>query len=319
MPLRPLDLLQAQRTVQTVQYNPATVAFEFTSTNAYPIEITPGAQCGVAELAQAVRTYRAAITPFAHYFSALLLDAKAEILIPSPNGYSFGSFAVLQAQPDSDLKRTTAAFMAFRNVLRVFYKRLPLSELLNRYGDRIEQYAIALDNLCKAQADMKARFAEREHDAQMLAAVEPQRPFAYTISLFEQLAADQEWTLLREQAERHATSSDRAIAIPARRMLAFSLAQSDEAGDRGRAVEIYGSLVAEGAAEPRDQGNLATLLIGAERFDEAKATLLDGIGRYPGDASEYFVSIGLRLVEVTGDRAFRETLVATKAKRGTSD
>jgi hypothetical protein len=176
-----------------------------------------------------------------------------------------------------------------------------------------------LDNLCKGQADLKARFAEREHDAQMLAAVEPQRPFSYTVSLFDQLAADQEWTLLREQAERHATSSDRVIAIPARRMLAFSLAQSDEAVDRGRAVEIYGSLVAEGAAEPRDQGNLATLLIGAERFDEAKATLLDGLGRYPEDASDYFVSIGLRLVEATGDRAFRETLVATKAKRGTSD
>jgi hypothetical protein len=311
-----LDLLQAQRTVQTVQYNPATTAFEFTSTSAYPIEITPAGRCGVAELAQAIKTYRAAIAPFAHYFSALLLDAKAEILIPSPNGYSFGSFAVLEAQPNTDLKRTTAAFRAFRNVLRVFYKRLPLRELLNRYGDGIERYEVLLDNLCKAQPEQKARFAEREHDAQMLAAAEPQRPFSYTVSLFEELASNQEWVLLRDQAERHAASDDRAIAIPARRMLALSLGQSDEAGDRRRAVEIYRSLVAEGVAEPRDQGNLATLLIRAECFDEATATVLDGIGRYPADARDYFVSIGLQIVETTGDRASREKLVATKATRG---
>src|SRR5262249_26779238 len=205
----------------------------------------------------------------------------------------------------------TAAFMALRNMLRVFYKRLPLSDLLERYGDRIEQYAVLLDSLCKAQPELKVRFTEREHDSQMLATVEPQRPLYHTVSLFEQLAADQEWMLLREQAERHANSDDKAIAVLARRMLALSMAKSDEASDKLRAVEIYGSLVADGAAEPRDQGNLATLLLGAERFDEAKAVILDGIGRYPEDARDYFVSIGLRIVEVTGDRPFRESLSPT--------
>jgi hypothetical protein len=310
-----LDLLQAQRTVQTVQYNPATGAFEFSSTSAYPIEITPAGRCGVAELAQAMRTYRASLGPLAHYLSALLLDAKTEILIPAPNGHIFGTFAVLQTQPDSDLKRRTAAFMATRNVLRVFYSRLPLAELFGRYGDALGQYGALLDDLCGAQAELKARLAEREMDAKMLAAAEPHGSFSYTVSLFEQLAAEQAWDLLREQAERHVTSDDRTIAIPARRMLALSLAQSDETDDRDRAVEIYRSLIAETVAEARDMGNLATLLIAAGRFDEARATVLDGMERFPADTREYFVSIGLRIVEATGDRAFREKLGTTRATK----
>jgi len=310
-----LDLLQAQRMVQTVQYNPATGVFAFTSTATYPIEVGASGRCSVAELAQAMTTHRAALATFGHYLSALLLDAKTEIIIPSPNGHVFGAFAVLQAQPDSDLKHRTAAFMAFRNVLRVFYNRLPLPELFRRYGDAVERYATLLDGLSSAEPELKARLADRETDARMLAVAEPQRAFSHTVSLWEQLAGEQAWDLLRDQAERHVTSADPAIAVHARRMMALSLAHSDEAADKAGAAVLYESLVEEGAAEPRDFGNLATLLMAADRFDEAKSVVLGGIGRFPSGAIEYFVEIGLRIVEATGDRAFREKLGTPKAAK----
>src|SRR5207245_1361556 len=102
-------------------------------------------------------------------------------------------------------------------------------------------------------------------------------------------------------------------------MLALSLAQSDEPADKARATALYRALIEDGVAEPRDLGNLATLLTAAERFDEAKAIVLDGLRRFPADARDYFVSIGLRIVEATGDRMFREKLGTTKTARGSRD
>jgi hypothetical protein len=205
--------------------------------------------------------------------------------------------------------------MAFRNVLRLFYGRRPLAELFGRYGDALTRYGKLLDGLCGAQPELKSRLADRERDARMLAAAEPSGSFSHTVSLLEQLAADQAWDLLREQAERHVSSSDRSVAISAKRMLALSLAQSDEADDRAKAVEIIRALIEDGVAEPRDLGSLAALLLAMRRFDEAKAAVLDGIERFPTQSNEYLVSIGQRIVEATGDRAFRETLAATRATK----
>jgi hypothetical protein len=131
----------------------------------------------------------------------------------------------------------------------------------------------------------------------------------------EQLAAEHAWDLLREQATRHAEAKDAAIAIPAKRLLALSLAHSVDGADRDSAVAIYRALVADGTADRRDHGNLATLLIDSGRLDEARVAVLDGMERFPGEERDYFVSIGLRIVEATGDRAFREALMTTTAAK----
>ena len=302
-----LDLLQAQRTVRTIQYNPANGAFEFASTSTYPIEITPAGRSSVAELARAMEAYRASLAPFAHYLAALLLDAKTDVLIKSSIGHTFGTVAVLQAQPDSDLKSRTAAFMALRNVLRTFYGRKQLLEVLDQYGDAVGRYGALLEEFSGVHADVKSRLATLEQDARMLAGTEPCGPFAHTLALLDQLAREHEWVSLREQAERHSTSEDNSIAIPAKRMLALSLTHSGDGIDRGKALEIYRALVAGGVAQTRDLANLAALLLDAERFDEAKATVLEALERRPAE-TEQLIAIGHRIVEATGDRVFRERL-----------
>src|SRR5437773_6617797 len=145
-----LDLLQGKRTVRTIQYRPASGAFAFASSDQFPIEITPYGTCGVGELAKAMAAYHQPLSPLSHYLSALLLDQKAELPIPEKNGYVFGSYAVLSAQPDSELKGKTKQFVAFKNVLRVFYNRISLAEIFARYGDAVANYAAALEEGCKA-------------------------------------------------------------------------------------------------------------------------------------------------------------------------
>jgi len=314
-----LDLLRALRTVKTVQYNPGNGAFLCAASEEYRIEVTPSDTCSVGELAQTMKACRAALSPWAHYLSALMLDQKAEILIPAQNGHTFGSFAVLQAQPDTDLKRKTTDFMNFRNALRVLYRRVPLSDIFARHGEAVGRYGTTLEELCNAQPTLKARLAEQENDAQMLAAAEPSEFFSHTGALLAELAAAQDWGPMREQARRHLDSPDLPVAIQAKRMLALGLAHSDEAADKQAAIELYRSLPQDASAEISDAGNLATLLIDVGRMDEAKAAVLGGIGKFPAKAVDYFFEIGQKIVEATGDRTFRKQMEAAIAERGKRD
>jgi predicted phosphodiesterase len=314
-----LDLLRALRTVKTIRYNPSIGTFFLASQEEYSIEVTPSDACSVSELAQAMKAYNAALTPWAYYLSALLLDQKSEIPIPAQTGHTFGSFAVLEAQPDSDLRRRTTDFMAFRNALRVLYKRVPLSDIFVQHGDAVGQYGAALKELSEAQPTLRVRLAEREGDAQMLASAQPSESFSHTGALLAELAGAQDWDLLREQAARHLGSSDRTVAIQAKRMLALCFAQSEEAMDKIRATELYRSLWEEGVAELGDVGNLATLLIDTGNLEEAKVVVLNGIEKFAHGPLGRLIEIGQRIVEATGDRAFRRQLDAPIASERTRD
>ena len=133
----------------------------------------------------------------------MLLDQKGDLLIRDTEGYAFGSYAVLTAQPDGELKRKTMEFMSFKNVLRVYYKRLPLAVIFARYGNAVEEYGAALESLRNAQGDLKIRFTDLEKDARALASAEPQTSFSHTAALLDEIAAEHNWSLLRDQAERH--------------------------------------------------------------------------------------------------------------------
>ena len=238
-----LDLHRAVRTVTTVHYDPSTGAFLAGLAEDYPIDVLPTETCSVSELAHAIQKHGPALAPLCHYISALLLDQKSELPIPAQHGHTFGSFAVLQAQPDGNLKRKTAAFLAFRNTLRLLHKRLSLTDILMQHGVAVVEYGNALVELCNTQPALKARFAEYEQDAKTLASTEPQDSFTHTGALLMELAGAHEWVLLREQAQRHVDSPNPAIAMDAKRMLALCLANSHETADKSAAVELYRSLV----------------------------------------------------------------------------
>ncbi len=314
-----LDLLQAKRKVKTIQYNPGNGAFSSASLDEYRIEVTPADTCLVSELAQAMKTCLDSLTPWAHYLSALLLDHKSDLPIPAQNGYTFGSYAVLQTQPDSQLKRKTADFMAFRNALRVLYKNVSLLDIFALHGSAVGEYGATLKDICNAQPSLKARLAEQEQDAQMLAGAEPPESFSHTGALLAELANAQEWGLLRPHAQRHLASPDPTVAIQAKRMLALSLAHSDEAADKKTAIELYQSLVEDGSPEKTDAGNLAILLMETGKLAEAKTTVLGGIGKFPATGADYFLQIGQKIVEATGDRNFRKQMEAALAERGKRD
>lgn len=313
-----LDLLRGIRTVRTLKYNPTTGSFTSGHTEDHRIEVTPVDTCSISELAEAMKAYDPELTPWAHYLSALLLAQKAELPIPGDGGHVFASFDASQELLDGNLKSITADFMTFRNVLRVLYKRVALSDILVMHGAVISRYGAILHELCKEDVTLKERLDGQEDDAVRLVGAPPATSFSHTKALLSELAAAGDWEFLSQQAQRHTTSSDPAIAVTANRFLALGLANSDEAADRESAVELYRSLTEIESAEFSDAGNLATLLIRAGNLEEAKTIVLEGMGNFPAKAG-YFAAIGQRIVEAAGDRDFRRQMEAIIAERGNSD
>jgi len=287
-----LDLLSAKRTIRTIQYNPRSGVFLPSTMEEFPISIAPADECEVRDLAEAIRAYRPSLSQAVHYLAALVLGAKSEIPIPAQNGYTFGTFAVMQTQADSELKNKTIAFRAFNNVLRVFFGRMSLADLIAKYGEPVAQYGAILQKIGELQPKLKARLAEQEKDARSLTEVRPKMGYSYTSALLEELATAHDWSMLREQAARHLEAADQRVAIQARRMLALGLAHSEKAEDIEAGIELYRSLATAGLAEAIDVFHLATLLVNARNFDEAKLILLDGIKMLGGGAPAAYLEIG---------------------------
>ena len=313
-----LDLLRATRTVKTIRYNPDEGLFSFESPEQYRIEVAPSDTCSISDLADAMNAYDPALAPWAYYLSALLLERKAELPIPAQDSHPLASFDVSQDLPDSRLKRKTADFMVFRNALRVLYKRIPLSDIFARHGAAVRGYGAILHELCEADAALKDRLDVQENDARVLTSAAPSTSFSNTNALLTDLAAAQEWGLLREHAQRHVVSPHPAMRVRARRMLALSLANSHETVDKEAATGHYRLLAGAESADYSDAGNLATLLFESANFVEARTVVLEGIRKFPAQA-DYFAEIGQKIAEATGGREFRKQMEAAISERDESD
>jgi hypothetical protein len=314
-----LDLLEGKRSVTPGEYNPSQGKFAAGAPSEYPIEITPVEVCAVGKLAAALSAFDSRLNRLSHYLAALLLDQKSEILISGANGSAFGSISVMAAQPGSELKRKSLTFMGLRNIVRLLYPRVPLADLLSRHGAPALEYGVLLESMCATDTALSARLAQQEADAQAMASVEPRSAFSNTASLFADLAASGDWSLLREQAERYMTVADESARLIARRMLALSLANSEEPAEKSQAIALYRTILDEGCAEAVDLGNLALLILDKGEHDAAKTVILDGLRDFSEDYSGYFSRIGQKIIEATGDRDFRKKLESHIGKRGDRD
>jgi predicted phosphodiesterase len=312
-----LDLNEGTRTLTTVQYDKSRGGFLYSNDELFPFELSPAATCELGELADAIGAFSVDVVPFAHYLAALLLGQKAEVPLAGPGGHVFASVAVLQAQPDDDLCRKTIEFLRFRNALRVFVGRVPLHTLLQRRGQAVKIYGDELKARCAADSGLAARVSGHDGDVRRLLASQPK--VTYAVDLLADLAAAQEWDLLRQQAERQLDSPNPAVVVQARRMMALALAHGSEDADKQEAIRQYRALIADGAEEVADRVRQVALLHGVGDFDEAKRLVLESLGLSPPSALADLLNLGHQLVADTGDRSFRLDLEAALAQRENHD
>ena len=309
-----LDLLHGVCSVTTHQYEPTSGIFSFESTEKSSIEATPVDICSLGELAEAMTSFDDEIAPWAFYLSALLLEQKAELPVLGRTGYTLASFSVLQGEADSDLKRKTTAFLTLRNALRVLYRRVALQDILTRHGIALSEYGAVLRTACQQDSALRDRLDAQDIDARQLARTLPETSRSHTWSLFSELADAQDWLSLREHASRHISSTDFSTAVLARRMLALSLANSEECTDINTAIEMYEAMAEDGTSEASDIGNLIVLLCDAQAWDRAKRFVISGMEGFL-DSESHFVDLGEQIVADTGDKEFRDYLKTAARER----
>ena len=301
-----LDLLYGKRKVKTFQYIPSDGLFSNESKKEYPIEINPTKKCEVRELAQALRTYDTRIAKHSYYLSSLILERKAEYVIPIDSGHSFASFSVLQELPSSELKTRTESFQLFRNILRVLYESVPLQDILINHGESILKYDEVLQNLCKDDPILNDQIDEKEQESRTIAASSLVSD-SYTSILLNDLAEEKDWLQLKENAILHSKSPDPNIRLLAKKMLALSLANFEDIADKKESIKLYQSLLKSESADFLDMKNLSILLFNLSKYEEARNVILDGMEKFPKKYM-HFREIGHRLVEATGDRDLWEKL-----------
>ena len=265
-----LDLLRAVRSVKTFQYRPAQGSFSSQFSDEYPIEVMSNEICDVAELASAVGAYEPSLANHSFYLSSLLLNRKTDLVTPVDGGYSFASLAVLQEASDDQLIERTEAFLRFRNVLHVLYQQMPLQKIFQQHGELVAEYGATLLKLYTNDKTLSDRLALQERDARALATARPKTALSHTTALLTDLAAEQDWVQLRKQAERHMESPEPEMRTLAKRMMAWSLANSDESRDNDVAIDLYRSIVGTKLVEFSDIGNFSILLAKCGNYDEAK-------------------------------------------------
>ncbi|MXZ01839.1 hypothetical protein F4Y93_14795 [Candidatus Poribacteria bacterium] len=303
-----LDVVDAVQGVSTFVYNPSGGTYSLAGDKEIsPMDITPTSHCSVRELAEAMQRHSSRDDQYAYYLSALVLGQKSEFPIAGSDEPMFASIEVVRSMPDSSLKDMATDLIRLGNLLKVFYGQEPLDHILSRHAAMFAGHAPTLMAECAAKPRLGERLDELDRDAQRLAGLEPKKPFQHTYDLFDELVAQGEWDLLKEQATRHINADDQSLAVQAKRMCALALASIGGSNNKLAAIGLYRELTNASSTELRDYRNLAVLLTETDNTDEAVCVLFNGIELFP-HSHMVFIEIGQTIVTTTGDRGLRTRL-----------
>ena len=303
-----LDLLDSLRSVRTFVFDPVMSTYSLSGDeDVYPIDVTPTSLCSVGELAEAIPHHDSQLGPYAYYLASLILRQKSDFPIAGLPSPVFASIDLVYSLPDNDLKYMAIDLMRFGNVLKVFYGRQDLAQILSKHSTMFTQYTPTFIKECTTVVGLQERLIELDEDAQRLAGMEPRRAFRHTYHLLEELGEQGEWVLLYEQAEGLLDADDQTLALQAKRMLALSLANLGGSENSFRAIDYYRSLAGSDSVAVSDITNLAILLINIGSMEEAVSTLFTGIELFPANPKA-FLEVGQTIVSDTGDRDLRERL-----------
>ena len=308
------DPLAGTTEVAFIEYNPQTSAYEYESRKHLDHPLDRPCNCTVEELAKAIGFYCSDAGDISVYLSSLLLGFSSDVPMASNGDVLFGNWDVIESIGDVSFRSAAADFKGVGRAVRLLYGQKPLAQILETHGGPIRSFVGWLTAVSDREPFVK-EYLEMQNEVR--ARQHPRRdgePLRYTVKLLVDFMKMNDWDGARDLAERTIAMSEGASRVSVARILALCLARSTEEDDKSRAVELYGEIVESEQAEAGDWGALATLKIDLSSYNEAKAMIRNGIGRFPS-RSQAFVEIGMRLVQECGDRDFRDWLIAHERGR----
>ena len=304
-----LDPLGGTTEVAFVQYNPQVSAFEYVSSRTLEHRIDGACSCTVAELAEAIDSYCDEAADVSGYVASLLLGFSSDVPMMSKSGVVFGNWDSVEGVGEADFRDLAANFRGVGRAVRLLYGRKSLDEILAAHGEPIAAFVGRLEALSKQESVVKDYLKTRNEARTRPRALGDGEPLRHTVGLLEDLVRADDWDGARDLAERTIDVTEGASRVRVGRILALCLARSTEEGDNVRAASLYREAAASEQAEAGDWGALATLMTGLSRYDEAESVIRDGMERFP-DQVQALKEVGMRLVQASGDRGFRDWLNA---------
>ena len=302
-----LDALTGEAGVKFIQYNPQVSEYEYVSDRILGYEIDEPCECTAKELADAIDLYYNGAIRFPGYLARLLLGFSSDVPMPVDDGFVFGNWDSVDGMDDEALRDAAAKFRGVGRIVRLLHDRKPLDEILEAHGDSMIPLVRRLQNAVETQPAVEGYMTMQNNVGGQPHVARESEPLRHTVDLLMALVAMDDWDGARNLAERTINISDGPSRGIVARILALCLARSTERHDNTRAVELYRETIGSNEAEPGDYGALATLLVELGQYSEAKKTTIDGLLQFPGHY-QAFIDIGMRIVQITGDRSFRDQL-----------
>lgn len=303
------DPLAGKIEVAFIEYNPQTSAYEYESRKTLDHRIEGTCSCTIEELACAINAHCDSAGPISTYLSSLLLGYSSDVPMPSNGSVLFGNWHLMEGAGDKSFQFVAAQFRETGRAVRMLYGQRSLTEILEGHGDAITSFARTLEDLSQEEPKVKDYLKMQSEVRTRRRLPKEAEPLRHTVELLLDLIRTDDWDRARNLAERTIDVCEGVSRIEVARALALCLARSTEEGETLRAVELYSEVVKSEQARPEDWGALAILMTDFKKCEEAKAAIRNGVERFP-DQSHGFLEIGMRLVQVCGDRSFREWLVA---------
>ena len=303
-----LDPLAGNTEVEFIQYNPQVSAYEYVSLKTLDFAIDGLCDCTVAELATAIDSFCDSASRFSGYLARLLLGFSSDVPMPVGDEFVFGNWDSIDGIGDDALKSMIAEFRGLSRIVRLLHGRKPLLEILEAHCDSILPFVRRLESVVEMQPAIEDYMTMQNNVGTQPHAPRSSEPLRHTMELLVELVTMDDWDAARNLAERTIKISHGASKVKVARFLALCLARSTEHCDKARAVDLYREAMNSEQAEPGDYGALATLMVELGRHEEAKANLYEGMKQFP-DQCQLFLECAMRVVEVTGDRAFRNRLI----------
>lgn len=310
-----LDIGQGTCTIIPFDYMPGTGKFVETApqTSALAFRHLPKPQA--PDLVAAILQVAPELSAIGAYLACLLRGDKSEFLAFDDGRPVFLALDALEADGASALVTLTRSFMSVGNLCTLAEGPTDLRATLTRYRDRLCEYGLRLLELAESSSDVRDALAGRNKEAKTYIARGSATGPHYTLSTLRDLRRSNEVTMLQQVASRNADDPNPEVRRESLRGLAFVQARSSIQAEREQALTWLNDLCDSPQREAEDFAVLISLLIDLDQPEVAKQRIRTAISTFP-EKIDGLADIAMRLVQMTGDRAFRDELMQRQPARG---
>ena len=310
-----LDVGQGACTIIPFDYLPTSGEFVEMAPQKIALAFRHLPKPNASDLVAAIVQVAPELSAIAAYLACLLRGDKSEFLAFDDGRAIFLSLDALEEDGAPDLRSLTRSFISLRNLCTFAESQTELRSTLATYPGRLCDYGQRLLALAGANSAVRTSLVDRDKEAKTYIHIESATGSHYTLAILRDLRQSDDLATLKRIASRALDDPHAEVRRESLRGLALVLARSSIKAEREQAVTLLNDLCDSPQPEAEDFASLIQLLVDFDQLSEAKDRIRTALSTFP-EKTDGFAEIGMNLVHLTGDRAFRDELLQRQATRG---